>query len=94
VARSSPCLATLEKIIESLSSIVMDFIVSCHYYGLGYQCVIGSRKDDRVRGKDMVARWVLANLMILRWFHMLRSSETIEPGLDYEETENTSAVAS
>ena len=43
--------------------------------------------------KTWVAWWVLASLMILRWFHVLRSSETIEPELDHEETENKSAVA-
>jgi hypothetical protein len=37
--------------------------------------------------------WVFASLVILRWFHVVRSSETTEPELDREETENKSAAA-
>jgi hypothetical protein len=43
--------------------------------------------------KTWFAWWVLINLAILRWFHVVRSSETIEPKLEREETEKKSAVA-
>lgn len=43
--------------------------------------------------KTWVAWWVLASLTILRWFHVLRSNDTIELEPDREETEKHSAVA-
>jgi len=43
--------------------------------------------------KTWLAWWVFAILVILRWFHTLRSSETIERDLDHEETEKKSALA-
>lgn len=43
--------------------------------------------------KTWLAWWVFAILVILRWFHALRSSETIERDLDHEETEKKSALA-
>jgi hypothetical protein len=43
--------------------------------------------------KTWFAWWVFSSLGILRWFQVLRSSETMEPELDHEETENRSAAA-
>jgi len=43
--------------------------------------------------KTWFAWWVFATLAILRWFHVLRSSETIEPEPDQKETENKSGAA-
>jgi hypothetical protein len=43
--------------------------------------------------KTWFAWRLFASLVILRWFHVLRSSETIVPELDHEETENKSAAA-
>ena len=41
--------------------------------------------------KTWPAWWVFAIVAILRWSQPLRSSETIEPDRDHEETEKKSA---
>lgn len=44
-------------------------------------------------GRTWFAWWVFASLIILRWFHVVRSSETIEQELVRNETVQKSAAA-
>ena len=43
--------------------------------------------------KTWFAGWIFANLMIVRWFHVVRSRAMIKPALDQKKTAQKSAAA-